>query len=563
MSTPDPYGGIPLVQDDPYGGEPLVEREPQQEAPQTSGLATQQYGEADLDAVENVLGELAAGANRTLMWVPDTSVKAVNQLLGTQIPTLSEGIEQLTGYRPGQGGYMEPGVARDAVSAAGEVLVPGAMGLAPVAGRNLAKPAQAAAEFAGMGSATPGAALPAVSEISPKLQAELALKNQTGDVAAAGMKLNNAGKATKDPVGQNALKAGVSEGVVGMVTGLNASTKQKMLRMVDILEQGRKNELDKSLHRPSDIVGDAIVDRVKVVDQARRSARARLSDVADGLEGRYVDFRPAVDDLLDSLRREGIDFDPKTGKVNFSGSSIQGKTAKKQQQLVREMLETFRDANSPPDAKQLHYIKRILDDKLQFGKDNADTTLNSRIAGIFGSFRHSIDEILDANFPEYDQVNTVLHETIGALDGLQQIAGNRIDMSGEGADAALGTLSRRLLSNAQSRVPLSNALAELDRVANRYNTPLGVQVGDSVVGGLDDNVTAQVAFVSELERLFGASAVNSFQGDIGKEVARGAADLATGNKADLARRTYDKTLGKLFSKTEEQQLQAIRELLAN
>ena len=121
--------------------------QPQQELPQQDSL---------IDNARDVVGEFSASANKAAMWAPDTLVKGIRQLTGLPIKTPSEAIQLLTGYMPGEGGFMEPGYAQEAVKAAGG-LVPAATSLTPVAGRNVASVGGAAADFFGLGASAPAA----------------------------------------------------------------------------------------------------------------------------------------------------------------------------------------------------------------------------------------------------------------------------------------------------------------------------------------------------------------------------------------------------------------------
>ena len=108
----------------------------------------------------NVIGELAASANRSVTEFidflgPDT-VNAILSLSGSEarVPTLTGALEP-TGIK---GGFMQPGMARNAVQGAGAV-IPAIAAAAPVAGRNLATAKGAAEELLGFGSAKNPAAM--------------------------------------------------------------------------------------------------------------------------------------------------------------------------------------------------------------------------------------------------------------------------------------------------------------------------------------------------------------------------------------------------------------------
>lgn len=110
-----------------------------------------------LMGAKSVAGEFANAANRSIVQGADFmgpgTANAVLRVAGVdaQLPTFAEGFDQLPGA---QGGFMAPGTARDVVRGAGGA-APAALGLYPVAGRNLASPIGAAMDFMGFGAANP------------------------------------------------------------------------------------------------------------------------------------------------------------------------------------------------------------------------------------------------------------------------------------------------------------------------------------------------------------------------------------------------------------------------
>lgn len=487
----------------------------------------------------NVLGELAAAANRSVVDFvdfigPDTA-NAILRLSGSdkQMPTL-RGAMADTGI---EGGFMAPGTARDAVQAAGNAVVMAA-GMVPVA-RGAGKAGSLVADFLGVGSTK-------AAEVPVSMARELALKRATGDVSTARHTLDAAGNVVPDQAAKKVIKQGFDEGFVAMIKASPPKAREKMTAMIDIVEQGKQNFRKGQEYRPLDIAGESVLNRVKVVREANRAAGNRLDHVAKSLKGQGVDVSPAVDGFLGDLENMGVKFSPSEGKVTFQGSDLEGVTGP--QRVIKNVLQRMLNTKAP-DAYDVHRMKRFIDEQVTYGKNARG--LGGKTEGILKSLRHNLDGLLDEAFPAYNQVNTQYAETRGALDALQDVAGKKMDFTGENADKAIGTLTRRLLSNAQSRIPLKDAISELDTVARKFVDP--DQAGKSVVphgyitrrigikaSDLDDDVLGQVIFVDELEKLLGASARTSFQGDIEKAVntARGGvknaivdAGVAAANKA--------------------------------
>lgn len=526
----------------------------------------------------DVLGELAASANRSVTEFvdfigPDTA-NAILRLAGSkkQMPTLTGALAG-TGI---QGGFMEPGMARDAVQGAGPALT-AAGGLKTVA-RSGAKLGNAALDMLGFGSSeAPAAAAAAkvytaLEDVTPKFepatgrglvkaQRKGALLGETGDTVAAGYRLTETGDVVKDGAQKGAMKQGFDPGLVAMIKASPPKAREKMAAMVDVVEQGKKNFRYSAENRPLDIAGDSVLSRVKVVREANRAAGNRLDHTAKALKGQRVDVAPAVDSFLGELEDMGVKFSPADGKVTFQGSDLEGVPGP--QRVVKTVLGRMLNTKAP-DAYDVHRMKRFIDEQVTYGKNARG--LGGKTERILKGLRHNLDGLLDEQFPEYNRVNTDYSETIGALDSLQDVAGKKMDFYGPNADKAIGTLTRRLLSNAQSRVPLTDAINQLDSVAKKFTTKGGTDIvphgyvskrSGISAADLDDDIMGQVMFVDELEKIFGASARTSLQGDVEKAARQAANADGKGMIVDALISGANKARGI----NEENALKAIRELL--
>lgn len=542
--------------------------------------------QADRWAQDNVpgmdaLGELAASANRSVTELVDflgpDSVNAVLELAGSEnrVPTLTGALEN-TGI---EGGFMEPGAARDVVQAGG-ALIPAAAGIAPVqraagtvgnsildllgaGSSSVATPVREGAQYA---AGATREALPSLPQSASTKAKALPLKRQTGDLSTYGYKLDETGnRVVKDKAQRGAGKQGFEKGFVAMVNAAPEAAKGKFRRMVNIVDEGRNNFRKQATERPLDVAGESIVNRFDVVKAANRVAGSRLDDVAKSLKGEPVDVQPAVDSLLGKLDDMGISFDPAEGKMSFSGSDIEGLAGP--QRIIKNMLSRMRNTQAP-DAYDIHRMKKFIDENVTYGKSQRG--LSGKSERIFKELRHDLDGILDSNFPAYDKVNSQYAETRRVLDGLQDVAGKKMDLTGPNADKAVGTLARRLLSNAQSRIPLMDAVDDLDRVAKKYLTQGNDVVPYKAVSratgkgkpaltmdDLDDDVIGQVMFVDELEKLFGSSARTSLQGDVGKAIDRGIEGGTRGVVVEGAR----SGLNKIRGINEDNAMKAIKELV--
>jgi len=511
------------------------------------------------DTALNVAGEFAAGANRAATGAidfvgPDT-VNSVLSLAGSdkQVPTLT-GLLAPTGI---QGGFMGPGMGRDAVGALGSTLT-AAGGFMSVP-RNVATAGGALAEYLGIGSASPSAAVVAPS-VADAVSTKLSLLRQSGDTSTAGVMLDSAGNVVKDATAKAATHQGFDPGLVAMIKASTPKARQKMAAMLDVVEQGKANFRYSADNRPLDIAGDSVLNRVKVVREANRVAGVKLDSVANALKGQQVDVSPAVNSFLDELDGMGVKFNPKDNTVSFQGSDLEGVPGP--QRVIKNVLNRMLNTQVP-DAYDAHRLKKFIDEQVTYGKNARG--LGGKTERILKTLRHNVDGVLDAQFPEYNAVNSKYSETIGALDALQDVAGSKMDFFGENADKAIGTLTRRLLSNAQSRVPLKDAINQLDTVAQKFVVSDGKDLvpykavlkrSGVTPDMLDDDIMGQVLFTDELDKMFGAASRTSLLGDVEKGVG-----TAMGGKTAIFTSAAKAAAKKLTGVNDKAAIKAMRELL--
>jgi len=539
-----------------------------------------------------VLGEFAAAANRSVTETVDFlgpgAINAILRLAGSdfQLPTVTGALES-TGI---QGGFMEPGATREVVQAAG-ALLPAAASMVSVP-RSAATVGGALADFVGAGSSmatTPvreagkmvaGAVsdtvdnLPAVmpGERARRAAAELPIKRQSGDVAAAGYRLNQAGKAIPDPVQKEVINQGIEPRLVAMVKSSTAKGKEKMRAMLDNVDAQRSNLLNAN-RRPSNVAGDSILSRVKVIQSANKAAGIRMRPVVESLKGKTIDPSPAVDEFMATLNDMGVAFDPAKRTIDFAGSTIDelpGPTAAVKKILTR----MFRAGDKLPPAQagqlnayEAHKLKRYIDEVVTYGRGAEG--LAGETERMLKTLRYNLNQILQEASPEYKRVNTQYSETIQALDTLQDIAGKKMDLMGDNADRALGVLSRRIFSNAASGVPLDDALDEIDSVARKYVSPGGTELvpykaiskkAGVLPDDLDDSLREQIQFASQMERYFKIAPSNSLQG-VNEKFADIAMAGMTGNKAGVISETITAVRDKMRGVSEENAMKALRRLL--
>lgn len=409
------------------------------------------------------------------------------------------------------------------------------------------------------GGALSGAALGGVvggaaGALSGKLKANQAIKaeqqkllTERPDSRVARYMLDGQGKVQKDPTAIQAVKQGIGEDTVALIKGATPEDRKVMSGALEILEKGKTDPRYRAVNRPSDVLGKSVVERYKVVNTANRQAGQQLDGVAKSLRGQKADPTPAVRAFISDLEDMGITVG--NGKANFKGSNLEGLTGP--QSAINSIIKRMTTVSD--DGYELHQLKKYIDETVTYGKTSGG--LSGKTENILKGLRYNIDEILDARFPEYNNVNTQYKTTRDAIDAFQSIAGSKVDLNGANVEKQIGTLARRILSNAGSRVEVLNTLQALQDVAEANG------------GKFADDIVSQTVFVNDLEKLFGTSAPTSLAGETAKGV-REAVGFASRMKNsqglfDLALQVGAEGVEKAQGINEENLIKALRAILSN
>lgn len=390
----------------------------------------------------------------------------------------------------------------------------------------------------------------------------------TGDVETAAFKLSEPGKLLKsigdeaprvvaDRAARETIKQGFDEGVIASIKGASKADNEAFRRMVDIAERTKKNKLFGIRNRPSDVAGDLLMDRVNVIQKSNSRAGKRLDKVAKDLKGKSVDVTPVSESFLDDLSDMGVTLDNNLD-LDFKGSDIEGLAGP--ERAITSIVNRMKGPKIP-DAFQAHKLKRFIDEQVTFGK-NAEG-LAGRAEGVLKKLRRNIDGMLDDNFPEYDRVNTIYSETIQALDSFQDVAGRKMNLTAESANKATGTLMRRLMGNAQSRVRLLDSIDDIENIAKKHGGFSDqLRITGKVAKGMDKDLLKQVLFADELDSVFGPAARTSLQGEFDSALRRSArAASSKAGAADTAVDVAGSVIEKARGINEEGAFKAIKDLL--
>lgn len=361
------------------------------------------------------------------------------------------------------------------------------------------------------------------------------------DVDTARYMLNGAGKVSKDKAAVEAIRQGVDESVTAALKGSTDLDKKVMSRMVDTLDKGLKNARFAAENRPTDVIGDNLVKRVKFIRAKNKEAGVQVDKAARSLAGKDIDPTQSVDSLFNDLADAGVNVDD-AGKLTFDGSDFEG--IKQAEDVISRVYNRAKKLPAN-DAYSMHRLKKYIDENVDFGK--AGEGLSGRAERIVKKFRATIDNQLDISFPEYNKANEAFRETRSALDNMQDAVGRKLDFSSSSASKQTGTVLRRLLSNVQSRGALLDSIDSINTTAKNFG------------GRFDDDIITQVMFADELEKLFRPSARTSLQGEVSKAVDRAAMGQA-GVVAEGVERVGG-ALERMRGINNENRIKALKELL--
>lgn len=340
----------------------------------------------------------------------------------------------------------------------------------------------------------PGANLPA--KAAEKALVEQ-IKSGGRDDALAALKVVN-GKVGVDKIGKEAIRQGFTPGFVQSVKTANKATKDKMNRMVNMMRAIKRSERAGLDFRPSDVVGDAVTDRIKYIRDTANKARDKLNNIAkSNLKGKDINIESVTNTLQKSLDDLDITLVGDNGipKAVYKGSLIS--KDRTSQRVINDLISLLGEGGKP-DALRAHKLKRQLDIMIDFNKKSAQG-LTDAGKNVLKDIRRSLNDVVRDVDPSYAKVNDKLSMSLNAMGEFDDSLGS-IDSFGMGANKAIGTRMRALLSNQQGRIKIENALNNLDDTVSNLG------------GKFDDSIKDLVMFSDGLDDRFGTVAKTSFAG---------------------------------------------------
>lgn len=388
------------------------------------------------------------------------------------------------------------------------------------------------------------------------------IANDPTNKATVGFKLKEGAggvkKVISDKIDNEALKQGMDKGVIASVNNASKADKSSFMDMLKIMKKAKNDAEFAAENRPSDILGNTLLNRIKTIREANKKAGVGINKEALKLKGKPIDIMDASTVFANRLDELGVKLvsDGKGGlKPDFEFSKLSPGDRGPLKEVIRIMNVRGRNGI---DAFSVHEMKKSIDNNVTYGRTK--TGISRDAEKVLKEFRGDLDSALDSAFPEYDKVNKVYSETIDGLDEIQQAVGQKLDLSGGNADKALGTKLRNLLSNAPVRVNLLDSAKNIERLAKKHGAYGSLLLEGEGLGG--NSLMKQVIFTDELERMFGTTARTSLQGQM-KQAIESTGRAASGDIgiADAAIKGAAKLADKAQNINEEAAFRSIKRLL--
>lgn len=304
----------------------------------------------------------------------------------------------------------------------------------------------------------------------------------------------------------NAIKQGFEKGTIQTIKTTTPATRVKMAEMSGIMRQIKKQSNFRFEKRPSDVAGSVITDRIKFIRDKANQAKTDLDRIAyTNLKNKKVDTTQVINQLEESLSKYDVKLvmTPKGAKANYGGSMLS--KDRTSQRIINDAIDLLNE-RVRPDALRAHKLKRQMDVMIDFNKKGSQG-LTDAGKNVLKDIRRSLNDVVRKVDDGYAKANDTLSQSLDALGSLDDAVGT-IDIFGKGADKALGTRMRALLSNQGGRIRIENAIDDLTDTVKRLG------------GKTDINIKDLIDFSDALDAKFGTPATTSFAGDIQKATSQ-------------------------------------------
>ena len=337
--------------------------------------------------------------------------------------------------------------------------------------------------------------------------------------------LNDSGDVITRPASKRAVKVlggdYVAQGTVAVIENMSAASKKILNRQLDNISKGRREPLFGDANRPSNTLGESILNRAIDIDKINSRAGKTIGDTATSLKDINVDTASTNNSFLSGLNELGVTFSrAEDGWVtpNFSRSKFDGGSQQKMTVLVNDLLD------GKPAFDVAHKLKRTIRDNIDFESGAGGIgQVKGDSKKLLKDLSSGIDEVLDSTSPKYKRANESFAKTIKLKNDFDKLMGKDIDLNDPvSASSILGNKAMRVDSNAPSGIVINKLFTDADNV-----------LGDFKIRYKDD-IPSLRHITNKLNEAFKIAPPNSLKGNIisgGIDIA----EAATGSPVAAAK----------------------------
>mgnify|MGYP000532937104 CR=1 FL=1 len=337
--------------------------------------------------------------------------------------------------------------------------------------------------------------------------------------------LNETGDVITRPASKRAVKVlggdHVAEGTVAVIENMSPASKKILNKQLDNISRGRREPLFGDANRPSNTLGESILERAIAIDKVNVRAGKTIGKTAESLKDINVDISGSNNAFLSGLNKLGVTFkrgDDGWVTPDFSRSKFDGGNQQKMTVLINDLLD------GKPAFDVAHKLKRTIRDNIDF---ESGTGGIGQVKGdskqLLKNLSSGIDEVLDSISPQYKKANESFSKTIKLKNDFDKLMSKDIDLKDRvSASSILGNKAMRVDSNAPSGVVINKLFMDADSV-----------LGDFKIKFKDD-IPSIRHITNKLNEAFKIAPPNSLKGNIvsgGLDVM----DATTGSPAAAAR----------------------------
>tara|TARA_R110000744_G_scaffold85789_1_gene167629 strand:- start:385 stop:2283 length:1899 start_codon:yes stop_codon:yes gene_type:complete len=332
-----------------------------------------------------------------------------------------------------------------------------------------------------------------------------------------------------------AIKQSGSPELVSVMTAASKTDKAAFKNMLNIIKQGKRDPLFADRVRVGHVVGKSLSERLGALKELNSQAGKEIDKVARrALKGKSIDVSEAKQSFKNKLEGLRVNYNPATGAVSYKGSALEGEGGGQARDLITRLANNFKSDSI--DASDAHFAKRLIDQKVSFGKSDGGFT--GEIDRAIKGFRSDINSTIGQNFPKYAAANKKYSTTVSAIDNYQDTVGKKVNLDSANA---LGVSSRGFTNNTIKRDNLLGSLEEIQ----------GVLAENGVK--FKDDILTQVNITNALEKRFKTQGSTTLDAS----VAKGVGQAVTKSKVELAVDLVGSAVDKVSGVTDDKAIEAL------